>query len=77
MGKKSYTKTRKCDPVTHFLCVKKSSINDVMLEIGPFELTVGDLWTLAPPHVAEQHSSETSSINGFVKGWLLDKVACS
>lgn len=74
MRKKSYTKTRKCDPVTHFLCVKKSSINDVMLKIGPFELTVGDLWTLVPPHVAEQHSSETSSINGFVKGWLLDKV---
>ena len=52
-------------------------INDVMLEVGPARLTVSDLWTLIPPNISSQsrHSSlTTSSIKGFVKGLLVDKV---
>ena len=52
-------------------------IHHVMLEIGPSRLMVGDLWTLLPPHVAVQHSSETNSMKDFVGGWLVDKVVCS
>ena len=69
----------KCDPVTCLLNAKgvNLGIQYVMLEIGPSRLTVGDQWTLLPPHVAVQHSSETSSIKYFVGGWLMDKVPCS
>ena len=69
----------KCDPVTRLLNAKgvNLGIHHVMLEIGPSRLTFGDLWTLLPPHVAVQHSSETSSIKDFVGGWLVDKVAYS
>ena len=52
-------------------------MHHVMLEIGPSRLMVGDLWTLLPPHVAVQHSSETNSMKDFVGGWLVDKVVCS
>ena len=47
-----------------------------MLELGPSRLTVGNLWTLLPPHVAAKHSSETSCIKDFQGGWLVDKVVC-
>ena len=72
-------KPRKCDHVTRFLNARRVNlgIDNVMLEIGPSRLTVGDLWTLLPPHVAAQYSSVTSSIGNFVGGWLVDKVACS
>ena len=45
-----------------------------MLEVGPARLTVSDLWTLIPPNISSRHSSLTTSIKGFVKGWLVDKV---
>ena len=69
----------KCDPVTRLLNAKGVNLgmHHVMLEIGPSRLMVGDLWTLLPPHVAVQHSSETNSIKDFVGGWLVDKVVCS
>ena len=72
-------KPRKCDHVTCLLNARRVNlgIDNVMLEIGPSRLTVGDLWTLLPPHVAAQCSSVTSSIGNFVGGWLVDKVACS
>lgn len=69
-------KPRKCDHVTRLLNARRVNlgIDNVMLEIGPSRLTVGDLWTLLPPHVAAQYSSVTSSIGNFVGGWLVDKV---
>lgn len=72
-------KPRKCDHVTRLLNAWRVNlgIDDVMLEIGPSRLTVGDLWTLLPPHEAAQCYLVTSSIRDFVGGWLVDKVACS
>ena len=72
-------KPRKCDHATRLLNAWRVNlgIHNVMLEIGPSRLTVGDLWTLLPPHVTAQCSSVTSSIKNFVGGWLVDKVACS
>lgn len=69
-------KPRKCDHVTRLLNAWRVNleIDDVMLEIGPSRLTVGDLWTLLPPLEAEQCSLVTSSIRNFVGGWLVDKV---
>ncbi|CAH3135730.1 unnamed protein product [Pocillopora meandrina] len=69
-------KPRKCDHVTRLLNAWRVNlgIDDVMLEIGPSRLTVGDLWTLLPPHEAAQCYLVTSSIRDFVGGWLVDKV---
>ena len=77
--KKSVKKPRKCDPVKRVLNARRVNLGmrNVMLVIGSLALTVVDLWTLLLPHVAMQHFSETSSIRGFVGGWLVYKVACS
>ena len=77
--KKSVKKPRKCDPVKRVLNARRVNLGmrNVMLVIGSLALTVVDLWTLLLPHVAMQHFSETSSIQGFVGGWLVYKVACS
>ena len=77
--KKSVKKPRKCDPVKRVLNARRVNLGmrNVMLVIGSLALTVVDLWTLLHPHVAMQHFSETSSIQGFVGGWLVYKVACS
>ena len=77
--KKSVKKPRKCDPVKRVLNARRVNLGmrNVMLVIGSLALTVVDLWTLLHPHVAMQHFSETSSIRGFVGGWLVYKVACS
>lgn len=74
--KKSVKKPRKCDPVKRVLNARRVNLGmrNVMLVIGSLALTVVDLWTLLHPHVAMQHFSETSSIRGFVGGWLVYKV---
>ena len=69
----------KCDPVSRLVNANRVGLgkNDVMLEVGPARLTFSDLWTLIPPNISSQsrHSSlTTSSIKGFVKGLLVDKV---
>ena len=66
----------KCDPVSRLVNANRVGlgINGVVLEVGPARLTVSDLWTLIPPNISSRHSSLTTSITGFVKGWLVDKV---
>lgn len=66
----------RCDPVTRLLNAKRVHLemNQDMLTIGPFKLTVGDLWTLVSPDEAKKHASETRFIEGFVSGWLVDKI---
>ena len=66
----------KCNPISRLVNANTVGlgINDVMLEVGPARLTVSDLWMLIPPNISSRHSSLTTSIKGFVKGWLVDKV---
>ena len=72
----SFHLNRKHEPLSRLITATKKGFKtqDVLLDVGPTKLTIGDLWTLIPPDMARKHSSETSSITNFRPGWLIDKV---
>ena len=67
---------RKHEPLSRLITARRNGLKatDVLLDVGPTKLTIGDLWTLMPPDVSRKHSSETSSLTNFRPGWLIDKV---
>ena len=61
---------RKHEPSSRLITVTRKGLKtqDVLLDVGPTKLTIGDLWTLIPPDIARKHSSKTLFITNL--SWL-------
>ena len=69
---------QKCDPVTLVQSTKLSlKANDSVLTIGPFKVTLSDLWSIlqpgsVSPSVCKQIKDD---VHRFVPRWLADTVS--
>lgn len=72
------TRLQKCDPLS-ILNSSKLSLKacDVVLEIGPFRVTLYDLWSTLQPGTlsASVEKQIKDEVPRFVPGWLADTVS--
>ena len=67
-----------CDPETIILSKElELAAHDPVLQVGPFKVTLVDLWTLLPPGKIGRNELQNimKEQRTFVQGWLADTVS--